>query len=84
MQESIFQKNVLTLKEVVQYTGWKPSFIYKLTMTNKLRHSKPNGKTLFFERAELERFLMGNPVKLASDIAAESASYIVNNGRATR
>lgn len=78
--EPIFQKRVLNFREVVSYTGWKPSFIYKLTSSGKLKHSKPNGKTLFFLRSDVEDFLMSNPIATADSIAAKSASYVVSNG----
>lgn len=77
--ESIFQKNVLTLSEVAEYTGFKKSFIYKLTMTGKLPHSKPNGKTLFFSRLQVESWLLSNPIKTKDQIKVTSADYVIAN-----
>jgi len=51
-------KEVLTFKEAVAYTGYTKSYIYRLVSNKIIPHSKPNGKTLFFERKELERWLM--------------------------
>jgi excisionase family DNA binding protein len=50
-------KNVLNFEEVVQYTGMKASYLYKLTSTGRIPHYKPTGKMIFFRREELEEFL---------------------------
>ena len=54
---TITSKNVLTFSEAVEYTGFKPSYLYKLTSQGKIPHYKPTGKLLFFKRVELEEFL---------------------------
>lgn len=53
----ITNKNILTFREAVIYTGFKPSYLYKLTSLGKIPHYKPMGKLLFFNRLELEEFL---------------------------
>ena len=50
-------KNVLNFQEAVLYTGFKPSYLYKLTASNIVPFHKPTGKMLFFRREELEDFL---------------------------
>ena len=47
------QKNVLTFDEACTYTGI--SYMYKLTCGSRIPHYKPNGKNIYFDRAELER-----------------------------
>lgn len=54
---NINTKNVLTFSEAVKYTGFKPSYLYKLTSQGIIPHYKPTGKLLFFKRQELEEFL---------------------------
>lgn len=56
------QKEVLTFEEVCSYTGLSRSFLYKLTCTNKIPHSKPFGKMLYFDRQELNNWLLQNLV----------------------
>lgn len=53
----ITTKNVLNFEEAVEYTGFSPSYLYKLTSTGKVPHYKPYGKMIFFKREELEEFL---------------------------
>lgn len=52
-------KNVLNFQEAVEYTGFKPSYLYKLTSADIVPFYKPTGKMLFFRREELEDFLTG-------------------------
>lgn len=58
-QINITEKAVLTFKEAVEYTGFTPRYLYKLTGEKKIPFSKPNGKAIFFDRKELEDWLMG-------------------------
>ena len=53
-------KNVLTFDEAVEYSGFKKSYLYKLTADNVVPVYRPQGKKLFFKREELERFLTGD------------------------
>lgn len=69
------QKEVLTLEEVVQYTGLKKSYLYKLTASKAIPHYKPNGKNCFFKRTELEDWLTANPVATAADLTASAQAY---------
>ncbi|MGD9928877.1 MAG: helix-turn-helix transcriptional regulator [Mangrovibacterium sp.] len=57
----ITQKKVLNFEEACEYTGFKPSYLYKLTAAGKVPCSRPYGKMLFFDREELENFLLGKP-----------------------
>lgn len=50
-------KNVFNFEEACEYTGFRPSYLYKLTSTGKIPHYKPYGKMIFFRREELEEFL---------------------------
>lgn len=73
------QKEVLTLEEVVQYTGLKKSYLYKLTASKAIPHYKPNGKNCFFKRTELEEWLTTNPVATAADLTASAQAYCMKN-----
>ncbi|MDM1350956.1 helix-turn-helix domain-containing protein [Myroides marinus] len=62
LEQLIINKNksILTVEELVQYTGFKKSSIYHLVHYNKIPYSKPNGKYLFFDKAEIDTWLMSN------------------------
>lgn len=53
-------KDVFNLEELSIYTGFAKSYIYKLTSKGKIPYFKPNGKTVFFERKEIESWLLTN------------------------
>jgi|TARA_X000000950_G_scaffold205185_1_gene246860 excisionase family DNA binding protein len=55
-------KKVLNLNEVADYIGYSKSHIYKLTSTKEIPHSKPNGKGLFFDKDEIDCWLLNNKV----------------------
>lgn len=46
-------KDIFTVEELSDYTGFKKSYIYKLVHSNSIPFSKPNGKVLFFEKRKL-------------------------------
>ena len=68
----LLQKKMLTLKEAALYTGYKESYLYKLTAGKKINHSKPSGGAIFFDREELEQWLSRNKVKTNEDIENEA------------
>ncbi len=69
------QKDVLTFDEACSYTGLSRSHLYKLTSTGRVPHSKPFGKMLYFERAELNKWLLQNPIATADEIERQAVEY---------
>ena len=53
-------KQILTVEDLINYTGFSRSYIYKLVHKNILPYYKPNGKTLFFQKKEIDSFLLQN------------------------
>lgn len=56
-------EEIITLKEVAQLTKLSTSTIYKLTRSGKLPHSKPNGKKLYYRRADIMDWMMSGENK---------------------
>ena len=52
------KKNVLTFDEAATYMGLSKSHLYKMTMLGSIAFYKPRGKMIYFDRAELEKFLL--------------------------
>ena len=63
-KEILSQKEVLTFEEVCSYAGLSRSYLYKLTCTNRIPHSKPSGKMLYFDRREIDNWLLQNPTTI--------------------
>jgi len=72
-------KEVLTFEEACEYMGISRSFLYKLTSTRKIPHSKPNGKMIFFEKKKLNVWLLQNGRKSKGEIETEALKYSLNN-----
>jgi len=68
----IGNKEVLTFDEASDYTGISRSYLYKLTASGKIPHSKPNGKILFFDKKKLVEWLLQNKRQSQQDSKAES------------
>lgn len=73
-------KEILNVEDLINYTGYKRSYIYKLVHNNILPYSKPNGKTLFFEKSEIDEWLLQNKSQSISQIENKAHDYI-NNSR---
>jgi len=70
----------LTFDEAARYLDVSKSHLYKLTSANKIPHYKPQGKRIYFSKAELNTWLLRNPVKTTADIEQEADDYLVNGG----
>jgi len=66
------QKKALTFEEAIIYTGRTASNLYKLTSTRAIPHSKPKGKMIYFDREELEHWMLRNPVRTYESIDKEA------------
>lgn len=74
----MISKNVLNIKEACEYLGYKKSYIYKLTSAGIIPHSKPNGKTIFFDKTKLEEWMLSNPSISLSDKKILASTYITS------
>jgi excisionase family DNA binding protein len=75
----ISNKKVLTFDEACDYTGLSRSYLYKLTSSGVIPHSKPNGKVIFFDKEKLNKWLLKNARKSAGEIKEEALSYVIEN-----
>ncbi len=66
---------VLTFEQGCEYLGYAKSYVYKLTHNGILPFSKPNGKSIFFEREKLEDWMLGNPSKSHAERQIDAATY---------
>ena len=66
----------MAFREAACYLNCSPSYLYKLTHRRLVPCFKPMGKKLFFKRADLEAFLLQNPVKTKKTIDAQAAGRV--------
>lgn len=74
-------KEVLTFEETCDYTGISRSYLYKLTASGNIPHSKPNGKMIFFEKRKLNDWLLQNSRKSHAEITDDALKYTFKNKR---
>lgn len=79
-KEGINTKAILTFQEACAYTGFSASYLYKLTAARQIPHSKPSGKMVFFDRAELEGWLMRNRVATSAEINDKANGFCRKGG----
>lgn len=72
-------KKVMNLDEVADYTGYSKSFIYKLTSTGGIPCYKPQGKQIFFEKEEIDNWLLQNRKATNDEIQSQAATYVALN-----
>ena len=72
------QKSVLTAQEAALYLGWSISYLYKKTMSKDVPHYKPMGKTLYFDRLELEAWMKRNRVSSKDELLYQAETIMAN------
>ena len=66
------QKKVLNFNEVMLYTNLSKSYLYQLTSNGGIPCYKPNGKHIYFNKEEIENWLLNN--RKISNIELEEVS----------
>lgn len=78
-------KKVLTMDDVSLLTGLSKSHIYKLVSWKRIPHYKSNGgKLTFFEKNEVEQWLLQNRVKTTDEIEAEAQIFCMQKRKGGR
>ena len=66
----------LALKEAADYLGISRSYLYKLTSQERIPHSKPGGKKVYFDKEELDRWALRNPIATREQIRKRANRYV--------
>ncbi|AJH14558.1 helix-turn-helix transcriptional regulator [Myroides profundi] len=70
-------KEILSVEELEKYTGFKKSYIYHLVHFSKIPYSKPNGKYLFFQKSEIDEWLLKNKSLSDDQIQEKAREYVL-------
>ena len=73
------QPKPLTLKEAAEFLDFSRSYLYRLTSQGRVPCYKPEGKRVYFDRAELVDWLKRNRIRPQEEIEEKASSYIVNH-----
>ncbi|HUZ57891.1 MAG TPA: helix-turn-helix domain-containing protein [Hanamia sp.] len=74
------QNKVLTFEQGCEYLGYAKSYVYKLTSAGIIPFSKPNKKSIFFDREKLEAWMLSNASKSHAERQIEAATYELTKG----
>lgn len=77
----VLNKSVLNMHEAALLTGLSLSHLYKLTSTNGIPCYKPTGKAIYFNREELEAWMLRGRKATAEEIDAAACTHVTLNGR---
>ena len=81
LEQQTMQKQVLNFNETCKYLELSQSHLYKLTSTGAIPHYKPNGKKIYFQRQELDQWLLRNRMDSQDEIEQQAADYLIKKGR---
>lgn len=71
--------NILTFEQACIFSGLSKSYLYKLTSAQKIPHYKPSGKLIYFNREELEAWLLSNRISTSEELEIRAQAYCISN-----
>lgn len=81
LDQNLILKQVLNFADTARYLELSHSHLYKLTSAGKIPFYKPNGKKLYFNRVELDEWLLRNRNNTQDEIEQQAADYLIKKGR---
>jgi len=69
----------MNFESACKYLSISKSYLYKLTCKNRIPFYRPNGKKIFFEKSELNKWLLKNRSKSESELEEEANNHIKKN-----
>ncbi len=76
IKQNILSSDALTLNDAAEYLQVSKSHLYQLTHKKAIRHSKPGGKKIYFEKKDLDEYAQSKKIKTSSDIEQEAIQHI--------
>jgi excisionase family DNA binding protein len=81
IEQNMLKKEVLNFNETAEYLEVSHSHLYKLTSTGTIPAYKPNGKKLYFNRKELDLWLLSNKQVSTDEIGQQADEFQMKSGR---
>ena len=81
VEQNLLKKEVLNFSEAAVYLEVSHSHLYKLTSSGALPAYKPNGKKLYFNRKELDTWLLSNKQVTSTEIEEQANQYLMKKWR---
>jgi excisionase family DNA binding protein len=78
------QKTVLNFDEVAAYTGLSKSYLYKLTCSGGIPCYKPQGKHIYFNKAEIDQWLLQNRKATNKELESQTSTFVTLQKRTAK
>ena len=76
----VAQRPWLNVNEFCMYTGYKRSYVYKMVHDRTVPyHKRPRGKFLFFDKDEVDAWMMENRMATKDELSSYAAGYVAKN-----
>jgi len=73
VKKLFFLKTVLTFEEGCMYVGKSKSHMYKQTSANLITFYKPDGRTIYFERKDLDSWMLRNRIPSQEEVQRKAS-----------
>jgi excisionase family DNA binding protein len=77
----LVNKAVFDFDELAHYTGLSKSHLYKLTSTGGIPCYKPTGKRIYFDKAEIDSWLLSNKKLSNEELAIMAENHLLKGGK---
>ena len=77
-------KEILSFAEACLYLDVSESHLYKMTSKAVIPHYKPNGKKIYFKRAELDNWMLSNKQLSKEEVEQQAQIFLRKKGRAVK
>ena len=71
-------KEIMTVKDFAEYTGYSVGYVYQLTHRKKVTFSKPFNGKLFFKKNDVENFIFSKLKKSHDDLEEDALKHNLN------
>ena len=76
----LLAKTALNMDDMAAYTGLSKLYLYKLVHLRKIPFYKnPGGKLTYFNKAEVDRWLLAHRVATRDEMESQAAAYALNH-----
>lgn len=77
--QNLNNKTVFNIDEVALYTGLSKLYVYKLTSRKDIPYYQPQGKKIYFNKEEIDRWLLRNRESTNEEIESEAITKVKMN-----
>ena len=82
-KQTLYRKKMLSVRETCELTGLSRGSLYNLTYKHLIPFYRPNGKMIFFDAEDIEKWMRRNRIPSREEEEQNALNYVVT-GRRTK